>query len=77
MFPGVDRARNIVFIDVERIADSCGWGVPFYEFKSERDQLKRWIGSVTQEQWETRRFASNAESIDGLPGLLGRAEAAE
>ncbi len=38
-FPGLERARNIVFVDVERIADSCGWGVPFYDFKGERDQL--------------------------------------
>jgi Pyridoxamine 5'-phosphate oxidase len=69
-FPGFDRARNIVFVDVERIADSCGWGVPFYEFKSERDQLKRYIDNRTQEEWEERRYEANARSVDGLPGLI-------
>ncbi len=68
-FPGFERARNIVFIDVERVADSCGWGVPFYEFKSERDQLKRAIDHRTRDEWAERRYTSNAESIDGLPGL--------
>jgi len=68
-FPGIDRARNIVFIDVERIADSCGWGVPFYEFKGERDQLKRWVDHTPLDAWAERRYTSNAESIDGLPGL--------
>jgi hypothetical protein len=68
-FPGIERARNIIFIDVERIADSCGWGVPFYEFKSERDQLKRWVDNRPQDEWAERRYISNAESIDGLPGL--------
>jgi hypothetical protein len=68
-FPGIDRARNIVFVDVERIADSCGWGVPFYEFKGERDQLKRWVDHTPFDAWVERRYASNAESIDGLPGL--------
>ena len=76
LFPAMGRARNIVTIDVERIADSCGWGVPFYEFKAEREQLTRWIGSVTQEEWEAKRYRTNSESIDGLPGLK-RPEAAE
>ena len=76
LFPNIGQARNIVTVDVERIADSCGWGVPFYEFKSEREQLTRWIGSVTQEEWEKKRYATNAQSIDGLPGLK-RPEAAE
>jgi hypothetical protein len=68
-FPGIERARNIIFIDVERIADSCGWGVPFFEFKSEREQLKRWVDNRPQDEWAERRYTSNAESIDGLPGL--------
>jgi len=69
-FPGIERARNIVFVDVERIADSCGWGVPFYEFKGERDQLKRWAENRPFDEWAERRYASNGESIDGLPGLV-------
>lgn len=69
MFPNMGRARNIVTVDVDHIADSCGWGVPFYDFKAEREQLTRWIGSVTQEEWEAKRYRTNAESIDGLPGL--------
>jgi hypothetical protein len=69
LFPNLGRCRNIITVDVDHIADSCGWGVPFYEFKSEREQLTRWIGSVTQEEWEAKRYATNAASIDGLPGL--------
>ena len=73
-FPGdFGKARNIVYVDVERVADSCGWGVPFFEFKSERDQLKRAIDHYSVEQWSERRFTANAESIDGLTGLV-RAE---
>lgn len=75
-FPGFGRARNIVFVDLERIADSCGWGVPFFDFKGERDQLKRAIDHRSREEWAERRYQSNAESIDGLPGLVkGRASA--
>lgn len=68
-FPGFTRARNIIFVDVDRIADSCGWGVPFYEFKETREQLRRAIDHRTQDEWAERRYTANAESIDGLRGL--------
>jgi len=70
LFPGFDRARSVIKIKVERIADSCGWGVPFYEFKGEREQLKRWVDNRSEDEWKERRYASNALSIDGLPGLV-------
>lgn len=69
-FPGFQRARNIIFVDVERVADSCGWGVPFYEFKETREQLKRAIEHRTEEEWTERRYVANAQSIDGLTGLV-------
>jgi hypothetical protein len=68
-FPGFERARNVVTVRIHRVSDSCGWGVPFYEFKSERDQLRRWVDARPQDEWEARRYDSNAVSIDGLPGL--------
>ena len=68
--PGFDRARDIIVVKITRIADSCGWGVPFYEFKGEREQLKRWVDNRSEEEWREKRYASNAKSIDGLPGLV-------
>ncbi len=70
LFPGFDRARSVIKIKVERISDSCGWGVPFYEFKGEREQLKRWVDNRAEDEWKARRYESNARSIDGLPGLV-------
>lgn len=69
LFPGFARARSIVKIRVTRISDSCGWGVPFFDYRGERDQLRRWIDHRDEEEWRERRYASNALSIDGLPGL--------
>lgn len=72
-FPGFDRARAIIKINVTRISDSCGWGVPFYDFKGERDQLKRWVDNINDDaEWRERRYNRNAESIDGLAGLKGK-----
>ncbi len=69
LFPAFERARGIITVHIDRVADSCGWGVPFFDFKGERDQLRRWSVGRTPEEWAARRYESNAVSIDGLPGL--------
>ena len=69
MFPTVSRARNVITVRISRVADSCGWGVPFFDFRGERDQLRRWVDARPFEEWAARRLESNAASIDGLPAL--------
>ncbi|GJL95053.1 MAG: pyridoxamine 5'-phosphate oxidase [Hyphococcus sp.] len=69
-FDGFDRGRAIIRIEIERVSDSCGWGVPFYEYKGERDQLRRSIEHRTEDEWKKHRYNSNAASVDGLLGLL-------
>ena len=68
-FPGFDRARAIIKVAIDRVSDSCGWGVPFYAFQGERDQLKRWSENRPVAEWKERRYDANAQSIDGLEGL--------
>ncbi|MGH2616288.1 MAG: pyridoxamine 5'-phosphate oxidase family protein [Thermomicrobiales bacterium] len=65
-------ARGIVTIEVSRIADSCGFGVPRMDMIGERDQLLRWSESQAAkhgEHWKARYMGANSvASIDGLPG---------
>lgn len=70
-FPAFDKARAIIVMDVTRVQDSCGWGVPFYDFREEREQLKRYADNPnkTPEDWAEKFYAGNAKSIDGLPGV--------
>lgn len=70
-FPNYDKARAIFVIKINRIQDSCGWGVPFYEFKSERDQLQRYADNPERdaEFWAEKFRTANATSIDGLQGI--------
>jgi hypothetical protein len=70
LFPGYSRARGVITVHITRVMDSCGWAVPFYDYKGDRDQLLRWVDASTEEAWVSRRYASNAVSIDGLPGLV-------
>lgn len=70
-FPDFDKARAIFTINITRIADSCGWGVPFYDYQGERDQLKRYADNPnkTAHDWAEKYRTKNSESIDGLPGI--------
>lgn len=74
--PGHERARDIIFADITHVQDSCGWAVPFMEYKGERDQLRRYIDHMELDAWHESRLTKNAKSIDGLPALK-RPEAAE
>jgi hypothetical protein len=59
--------RSIIVVDVDRVADSCGYAVPRMDFVADRDVLD--LHQVTKpagyfdEYWD----AKNAASIDGLP----------
>ena len=79
LFSNFDKARAIVTVKLDRISDSCGWGVPFYEFKGEREQLQRYANNPRTDgrTWEQRWYEGNAESTDGLPGVTRTNEAAE
>lgn len=70
-FPGIPRARGVITVHIDRVSDSCGWGVPLFEFRAEREQLLRWANAKPFDEWAQRRREANAKSIDGLPGLSG------
>lgn len=61
--------RSIVHVAVTRISDSCGYGVPRYEYLGDRPTLNRYWQAKGAD--ETRRYQQtrNACSVDGLPGM--------
>lgn len=61
--------RSIIVIDVTRISDSCGFGVPHLEFAGERSQLPLWAEKKGVEGLPKYQRERNATSIDGLPAL--------
>ena len=64
-------ARSIVRVEVHRISDSCGYGVPLMEFQEERRQLGAWAESKDPERLRQYQIENNLESLDGLPALRG------
>jgi hypothetical protein len=69
-FSELSSGRSVIVVDIERVTDSCGWGVPFYDFKSERDQLTRALNHMDDEAMHNSFYGANATSVDGLPGIL-------
>jgi hypothetical protein len=69
-FPDFPRARGVITLSITRVMESCGWGVPFFDFKGERDQLRRWVEHKPLEEWKDTRYQRNALTVDGQPGLV-------
>lgn len=68
-FPELPGVRSVIRIAVQRISESCGFGVPEYEFTGNRDQLAKWAVAKGDAGLAAYRAAKNAASVDGLPGL--------
>jgi hypothetical protein len=69
----VDEARRaVIVVDVDRIADSCGYGVPLMDYVGERPHMQAWAEKkmrVSADAIEAYKAEKNAVSIDGLPAL--------
>ncbi len=69
-FPGEHAGvRAAIVIEVERIADACGYAVPYYELVAERPVLDAYHSKQPDEKYAQSIATRNRLSIDGLPGL--------
>lgn len=69
MFPGYESTRAIIVVEVTRVSDSCGFGVPRLKYEGEREQLIAWARKKGPDGLEAYKREKNRRSIDGLPGL--------
>jgi predicted pyridoxine 5'-phosphate oxidase superfamily flavin-nucleotide-binding protein len=68
-FSTCENARSIIVVEVTRIKDSCGYGVPLFKYEGEREQLQAWARNRGPERLKAYREEKNRHSIDGLPGV--------
>jgi hypothetical protein len=71
-FPAYPGVRSVIVVEVERIADSCGFAVPYYEYKGERTQWLDYAHTKGPSAMEDYKARKNRLSIDGLAGLSVR-----
>ena len=69
LFPPTPAVRSIIRVDVDRVSDSCGYGVPIMEFKNDRRALDGWAKDKTPDDIAAYHQKKNSASIDGLPGV--------
>jgi hypothetical protein len=70
-FPEYESVRSIVVVEVSRVQDSCGYGVPLFKYEGERTQLQAWAHHRGPEGLKQYRAEKNRKSMDGLPGVVG------
>jgi hypothetical protein len=68
-FPTHENTRSIIVIELARVTDSCGYGVPLFKYEGEREQLQAWARNRGPERLKAYREEKNRHSIDGLPGI--------
>lgn len=66
-FTEIMGARQIVELAVEMVQTSCGYGVPFMDFREDRPNMVRWAENKGEEGLAAYRRENNVTSIDGFP----------
>ena len=66
LFPSIPGSRQIIEMDIDMVQTSCGFAVPFMDFKEERTQLKSWAEKQGNDKIESYWENRNSISIDGF-----------
>ncbi len=69
MFETDGAVRSIITSDVHRTSSSCGFSVPFMDFREERSRLIDWAQDKSEEDLSDYWALKNSTSIDGLPAV--------
>ena len=62
--------RQIIVCDVHKVQTSCGFSVPYYEYKGERDHAQQWAENKGAAGLQDYKEEKNRISMDGLPTAL-------
>lgn len=72
-FTAEEAHRTVIVVDVERIADSCGYGVPLMSYEGKRPHMEAWAAKKLRvggpDAIAAYKAEKNTTSIDGLPAL--------
>ena len=62
--------RQIIVAHIFKVKTSCGFGVPLYNYDSERDHSIKWAEKKGADGLEEYKKEKNLISIDGLPAPI-------
>ncbi|KAG0207296.1 hypothetical protein BGX28_001453 [Mortierella sp. GBA30] len=61
--------RGIIMIDVRKVGTSCGYAVPYYDYRGQRETLVKAFSTRDEETVKRYWLTKNKFSLDGLPGM--------
>tara|TARA_B100000795_G_scaffold253343_1_gene223469 strand:+ start:74 stop:634 length:561 start_codon:yes stop_codon:yes gene_type:complete len=61
-----EGSRQIFDLTISLVQTSCGYAVPYYDFKGERDILKNWNEKAGEKGIQKYWKENNAKSLDGI-----------
>lgn len=67
LLPAQPGARQIIDLSIDLVQASCGFAVPFLDFRAERPVLKTWAEGQGESGLATYWDSRNRHSLDGLP----------
>ena len=68
-FPPHLGTRAFIRVRVGRISDSCGYAVPLYDYRGDRDILDKWTETKGPDKIKEYQRTKNTRSLDNLPAL--------
>ncbi len=66
-FPNHRSARQIYDVDIDVVQTSCGYAVPFMDFREDRDTMQKWVDGKSDEDIRAYWAEKNQTTIDGKP----------
>jgi hypothetical protein len=69
-FAILPATRQIIIADILKVKSSCGFGVPLYDYKDQRDHVIKWAVNKGEEGLEEYKKEKNMTSMDGLPAPI-------
>ena len=65
LFPENTGARQIFVLDVDLVQTSCGYAVPYYNYKGERPTLSKWADNHGEDGLKEYWADKNTRSMNG------------
>ncbi len=73
LLPDIPGARQVFDLHVDLVQTSCGMAVPLYEYKADRELLRKWATRQGPEGLDAYREQKNQHTLDGKPtGILAK-----
>jgi len=64
-------ARQMIRLDFDLVKTSCGYGVPLFDYRQERETMDRWALAKGEDGISSYWHEENLVSMDGLPTGMG------